>query len=126
MLEKEQDNVPLTESPEPEIDVTSEEFLQEFRKTVDTLVKHKEGHSGYLPYRIFIESLRLAGQYPCLEILIVDPEGNLLLKRRDDPKEPQWFGKLHIPGMTITDNLRGQNLIERLLRREVINEENEA
>lgn len=112
------------------LDINSKEFAKVFHILADKVADYSKVHSGYVPRDLFIDRLRIAGQYPCVEILLVDYDGIPLLARREDPNarggEVAWLNSLHIPGMAVTSAMNGCEMLEKLLNKEIVKEDSNA
>lgn len=105
--------------------VTDTAFLEQFSDLADQVIAHRR-QTGRVPKEIWLKLLELAGSYLCLEILLVAHAGNLMLKRRHDETatggEKEWEGKLHIPGLSVTPEMKTRDIVPALLRKEIVKE----
>lgn len=104
--------------------VDSQEFIGDFVSMADQVIQYRLDHGGMLPRELWLEVLRLAGSYLCLEVLPVSPEGTPVLKLRKDPTsiggELEWEGKLHIPGTAVPVSRRAEEMVPFLVRKEIV------
>lgn len=81
---------------------------------------------GKAPYKLFIAGLEQTGISPTLELLVIDQQGNLYLRRRQasenqsQAEQESWGGKLHIPGTVVNPTKLLQENLYELLAREVV------
>lgn len=110
------------------IDVESEAF-DFVAKTVASKAEVYRNEHGRLPYGTWISSLQFQGIYPCIEVQIVDKDGNIYLRRRENnenlsvAEQESWGDKFQIPGTAVISSKRQSSRLELalfgLLEREV-------
>lgn len=107
-----------------ELDPTNPTFLEEFIRYTHAIIRYKEANIGLLPKKLWLAVLELNGYYNCAEVLLVDPDHQLVLKVRKDPTaidgELSWEGQLHIPGIAININTRAKDIARSLIKKEVV------
>ena len=94
-------------------------------------VKWRKEHGGMLPKEVWLNTLEAGGSYSCVEIVPYDLKtGTIYLKKRNDPSasggEKEWKGKLHIPGISELASIRGEEILPKLLRNEILKNPDDA
>lgn len=101
------------------------ELLEKITEVADKITLMRQEKGGVLPKELWLELLRISGSYLCTELLLVTPDGSPVLKVRNDPtpvgREQEWEGKLHLPGIVVGTATRGNEVVTKLLEKEVVN-----
>lgn len=104
----------------------SPSLLEQFSSVADKVIAYRKGHKGMLPKEAWLKNLELAGSYFCVELLLVTPDGEPVLKLRQDPTatggEIEWENKLHIPGTSVPASRRSQDILPGLIKKEIVKE----
>lgn len=107
------------------LDPKGDEFSDLF-KIVARKVSHLRREESKLPPNLYLSDSEMHGINESLEVIVLDKEGNLYLRRREkeenvnEEEEKSWGGKLHIPGTTIFSRKRFEMNLYSLLEREVV------
>lgn len=107
------------------LDPKSDEFAEIAQKVAQKTDELRKGE-GRVPYPLFISSLQMQGIYPCIEVILQGPQGELFLKRREDNQnksqleQEAWRSKLHLPGTTIYPARKLESNLYNLLATEVV------
>lgn len=111
------------------LDVTGREFYAVFAVMAYKMIKQREITEGVLPKGLFLKMVELSGSYLCTEVILISPNGNPILKIREDETaragELGWENKLHIPGIAVR-NRRAEDMLPTLLVKEVVKNPSDA
>lgn len=102
------------------------------REATRAIADWRKEHDGILPKKVWLNTLEIGGTYSCVEIIPYESEsGVLFLKKRHDARastqgERKWEGKLHIPGISELASIKGEDVLPKLLKGEVLRDPEES
>lgn len=109
--------------------ISSDRFEELFSKIADLTIEYRNKNNGGLPKGIWLKLLELSGSYLCVEMIVKDKDGNLYLKKRNDPTstggEITWEGQLHIPGLSTNTSMNAGDMVNLLLKKEILKAEDD-
>ncbi len=103
--------------------VDSDEFLELFKLFAEKIISWKMKNGNELPYWVWRQVIAMAGEYFCVELLILNQAGQLVMKKRTGSRETEWENQLHVPGKAVKLSMEiEQQMVTQALQQLLIDE----